>query len=156
MNEQIVALVQAYMAGDQQAVQQVNQIMQAAQQGDQQAAQIAQMIQTVAQQLSQKAKFGAKLNYLKQLKGNCPEGYELRTFKIGGKVCQKCQKASEGTEFNEKPKNVAEAFKCGRKMKKKAEDVKEAKCGSKVKKKEDGGKTTSKSGFPFSIAGLNK
>ena len=66
------------MQGDQQANQQIQQIMQAAQQGDQQAVQIAQMIQAVVQQMQQQqvqaAKFGAKLNYIRQLRGLCPEG----------------------------------------------------------------------------------
>lgn len=136
MNEQIVQLVQAAMAQDPQALQMIKQIEQKAAQGDPEAAQMFQMIQQVAQQLATKAKLGAKLNYLRTLKGNCPEGYELHTFKVGGKVCQKCRKAQAGTEMKE-PKNVAEAFKCGRKMKKKEEggSVEEAKCGSKVKKR---------------------
>lgn len=141
MQQQIVALVQAAMQGDQQAQQQIQQIAQAAQQGDQQAAQIAQMIQQVAQQLqgqqAQMAKFGAKLNYLKFLKGECPEGYEMQMFKRGGTVCKKCmKKAQEGTQMP-KPTNPVEEFKCGYKMKKKAcgGSIKKDKCGSKMKKK---------------------
>jgi hypothetical protein len=73
--------------------------MQAAQQGDQQAAQLAEMIMQIANQMQggapQSARNGAKLNYIKRLKGECPEGYEMAYFKAGGKVCKKCQKKVE-------------------------------------------------------------
>ena len=36
------------------------------------------------------AKMGAKLDYLTRLNGNCPEGYEIEKFSIGG--CAKCKK----------------------------------------------------------------
>ena len=103
--EQIIQLVQAAMGGDQQASAQIQQIMQAAQQGDQQAAQLAEMIMQIANQMqggvpeqqggAQVARNGAKLNYIKRLKGECPEGYEMTYFKAGGKVCKKCQKKVE-------------------------------------------------------------
>lgn len=48
---------------------------------------------------------GTKLNYIKQLKGVCPEGYEMQYFAKGGHLCPVC-----------KPKNIEEA-KCGKKMK---------------------------------------
>lgn len=122
--QQIVALVQAAQQGDQQAIQQVQQIMQAAQQGDQQAIAIAQVIQQITQQQAQSAKFGAKLNYIKYLRGICPEGYEMQKFKKGG-VCQKCVKMKqEGGDMID----PVSAYKCGRKMKKKA-------CGGMLKKK---------------------
>lgn len=146
MQQQIVQLVQAAMQGDQQAQQQVQQIMQAAQQGDQQAQQIAQMIQAVVQQMqgqqAQMARFGAKLNYIKYLRGKCPEGYEMQYMKTGGKTvkagCKKCQKAAEG----EKMDDPVTVYKCGRKMKKKAQggNVDTAKCGKKMKKAEEGTK----------------
>jgi hypothetical protein len=73
--------------------------MQAAQQGDQQAAQLAEMIMQIANQMQggapQSARNGAKLNYIRRLKGECPEGYEMAYFKAGGKVCKKCQKKVE-------------------------------------------------------------
>lgn len=133
LQQQIVQLVQAAMQGDQQANQQIQQVMQAAQQGDQQAQQIAQMIQAVAQQMQQQqaqmAKKGAKINYLKRLNGQCPEGFEMSYYKVGGTLCKKCvqkkeQKMEKGGEV---PSNPVEAFKCGRKTKKKA-------CGGSVKK----------------------
>ena len=135
MQEQIVALVQAAMQGDQQAQQQIQQIMQAAQAGDEQAAQIAQLIQQVAQELQGQqapvsARLGAKLNYIKYLKGKCPEGYEMRMFKKGGAVCKKCvKKGQEGTDVTPRQRfnDPVEEYKCGRKMKKKA-------CGGNLKK----------------------
>ena len=97
--QQLIQLVQAAMSGDQQASAQIQQIMQAAQQGDQQAAQLAEMIMQIANQMQggapQSARNGAKLNYIKRLKGECPEGYEMTYFKAGGKVCKKCQKKVE-------------------------------------------------------------
>ena len=130
LQEQIVQLVQDAMQGNQEATQKIQQIMQAAQQGDQQAVQLAQMIQQVAQQMQQvqSAKFGAKLNYVKQLKGKCPIGYEMRYYKVGGKLCSECIKEEKESK---KPLNTIDAFKCGRKMKKKA-------CGGPVKKYQKG------------------
>ena len=140
LQQQIVQLVQAAMQGDKQATQQIQQIMQAAQQGDQQATQLAQMIQEVAQQMQQQqvqaAKFGAKLNYIQHLKGVCPEGYEMQLFKQGGQICRKCIKKAMMEDGGTTPQNPVDAFKCGRKMKKKAcgGSVEKDKCGSKMKK----------------------
>ena len=141
LQQQIVQLVQAAMQGDQQATQQIQQIMQAAQQGDQQAAQLAQMIQAVAQQMQQQqvqaAKFGAKLNYIKQLRGVCPDGYEMKYFKAGGQLCKQCvQKQKKMEEGGKAPSGPIDSFKCGHKMKKKAEggNIDFAKCGGKTKK----------------------
>ena len=89
MQQQIVALVQAAMQGDQKATQTVNKIMEAAKAGDQQAAQLAQMIQQVAQQMQGQAvsaKYGNKLAYLKELK-------------CGGKAMKKKTKGSKGTKL---------------------------------------------------------
>lgn len=153
LQQQIVQLVQAAMQGDQQATQQIQQIMQAAQQGNQQAAQIAQMIQQVAQQMQQQqvqaARFGAKLNYIKQLKGQCPEGYKMEYYKEGGQLCKKCMKVhQDGGEVKQTPNTVAgqfkmEAAKYGKKMNKKENggSVESEKCGGKPKlrKKSCGG-----------------
>lgn len=129
LQQQIVQLVQAAMQGDQQATQQIQQIMQDAQQ----AAQIAQMVQQVAQQMQQQqvqaARFGAKLNYIRQLKGQCPEGYKMEYYKEGGQLCKKCMKVQQnGGEVTQTPNTVAGQFK-----------MESAKCGKKMKKKEDGG-----------------
>ena len=66
------------------------------------------------------AKLGAKLAYIKALRGECPEGYEVEKYMVGG--CVKCRKKAEaGTTI--------EAFKekCGGKAKKR------------IKKNKDGG-----------------
>lgn len=92
MQQQVVALVQAAMQGDEKATQTVNQIMEAAKKGDQQAVQIAQMIQQVAKQMQGQAvaaKYGSKLSYLQSLK-------------CGGKA-KKAKKASVGVKMGACP-----------------------------------------------------
>jgi hypothetical protein len=55
------------------------------------------MQQQSQEQQVRAAKFGAKLNYIKQLRGDCPEGYETAYYKAGGRLCKKCmKKAQEG------------------------------------------------------------
>ena len=59
-------------------------------QGVQSEEQMSQFLDSIIQQLqgsAQQAKMGAKLNYIKRLNGICPDGYEVATFKKGGKVC---------------------------------------------------------------------
>lgn len=92
IEQQAMALVQAAMQGDQQANQTIQKIMQAAQQGDQQAAQVAQLLKNIVQQMkgSRKARLGAKLDYIKQSIGECPEGQEVAYFKKGGDICKVC------------------------------------------------------------------
>lgn len=92
IEQQAIALVQAAMQGDKQANQTIQKIMQAAQQGDQQAAQVAQLLKTIVQQMkgSRKARLGAKLDYIKQSIGECPEGQEVVYFKKGGEICKVC------------------------------------------------------------------
>lgn len=52
------------------------------------------------------AKLGAKLEYIKKLKGVCPEGYEMSYYKVGGRICKTCQKmhkmeaAQKGKKLN--------------------------------------------------------
>lgn len=84
IQQQVIALVQAAMQGDEKANQTVTQIMEAAKAGDQQAVQLAQMIQQVVQQIQGQAttaKWGAKLDYIRSLK-----------YAQGGKACQACEK----------------------------------------------------------------
>lgn len=116
LQQEIIKLVQAAMNNDEQAIQQIQQIMQAAEQGDPQAAQIAQLIQQIIQEQQggvPKNRFGAKIEYIKRLKGICPEGQEMQFFKKGGKVCKKCmpkaakkgckvKKGAEGTPMPER------------------------------------------------------
>ena len=63
-----------------------------------------------------KAKFGAKLDYVRKLKGLCPEGEELVYLKKGGRVCSVCQKKVEkaigGTKTPKK--NAVQDFKSKR------------------------------------------
>ena len=111
IQQQVIQLIQAAAQGDQNANKQIEQIMQAAQQGDQQAIQIAQMIQQVVEQMKQqsgiKAQLGAKLNYIRKIKGLCPEGQELVYMKEGGRMCARCmQKAQNGTKTTKKPDTV--------------------------------------------------
>lgn len=117
---QVKQLVQAVAAGDQQAAEQVKQIMQAAEQGDQKALQIAQMIQAEIESMKTSAKLGAKLNYIKQLKGDCLEGEELVYFKKGGMICSKCEKKHEQVVAAKGKKlNAVDEFKKARKSYKK-------------------------------------
>lgn len=92
IEQQAIALVQAAMQGDQQANQTIQNIMQAAEKGDQQAAQVAQLLKNIIQQMrgSRKARLGAKLDYIKQSIGECPEGQEVVYFKKGGEICKMC------------------------------------------------------------------
>ena len=92
IEQQAVALVQAAMQGDTKANQTIQKIMQAAEKGDQQAVKVAKLLQAVAQQMkgSRKARLGAKLDYIKQSIGECPEGQEVVYFKKGGEICKIC------------------------------------------------------------------
>lgn len=86
IQQQVVALVQAAMQGDEKANQTVTQIMEAAKAGDQQATQLAQMIQAVVKQMqgqATSAKWGSKLGYIKSLK-----------YAQGGKTCPACEKGA--------------------------------------------------------------
>lgn len=42
------------------------------------------------QDQAQLARRGAKLNFIKRLKGDCPEGQELVYYKAGGRICKAC------------------------------------------------------------------
>lgn len=75
---------------------------------------------TKEQQGVQTAMNGAKLNYINQLNGRCPQGTHLSYYRVGGTLCKKC----EADAHNENPDPI-KAFK--------------QKCGGKVKKKEIGG-----------------
>ena len=149
--QQIIALVQAAMQGDKKATQQIQQIQAAAEQGDKSAAQIMQYIQQIMQQMqqqAQKAKQGAKLQYLAQLRGECPEGTHMTYYKAGGQICKKCVqnqiqqdkcggKAKKKMACGGATKTInsikAEMEKCGGKMK-------NEKCGGKMKQEKCGGK----------------
>lgn len=97
----------------------------------------AEFMQIMQQQQVQAAKFGAKINYIRSLRGQCPEGYELQYYKAGGQLCKKCMKKKAMQEGGDFPQNPVDQFKCGRKMKKKelGGDISLDKCGAKIKKK---------------------
>ena len=114
-------------------------------QGNEQALEQAMNQFLQEMQGAQKARLGAKLNYLRSIKGSCPEGQKLVYFREGGIVCKRCIE-----ENTSSPKGMAaiKAFKdkCGSKMKKKSckesgGEIQADKCGSKMKKskKEFGG-----------------
>lgn len=88
---------------------------------------LAQLYQTFKkeQQGVQTAMNGAKLNYINQLNGKCPQGTHLSYYRIGGTLCKKC----EANAHNESSDPI-KAFK--------------QKCGGKVKKKELGGEMDDK------------
>ena len=114
-------------------------------QGNQQALEQAmgQFLQEM--QGAQKARLGAKLNYIRSLKGNAPEGMDIEYYKCGGQVKKKFVKKNA---CGSKGMAAVKAFKdkCGSKMKKKSckefgGEIQSDKCGSKMKKskKELGG-----------------
>lgn len=88
---------------------------------------------------AQKARLGAKLNYIRSLKGNAPEGMDVEYYKCGGQVKKKFVKKNA---CGSKGMAAIKAFKdkCGSKMKKKSckefgGEIQSDKCGSKMKKK---------------------
>lgn len=87
----------------------------------------------------QTAKLGSKLNYIKSLRGICPEGYELGYFKEGGQICAKCVEKKEkmgGIPFKpiqgEKGTKVVQDFKKDLKNKKDKIQVESKKKSSKM------------------------
>jgi hypothetical protein len=122
IDQQQQALVQFIQGIAQVAQVDPQQVMQLAQQEPdrletavqvfQQTQDIQQAAQAFFQKEVQSAKKGAKLNYLKELSGKCPEGQQLVYFKSGGHICSKCMA-----------------------KKQKGDTIEEAKCCSKMKKK---------------------
>lgn len=88
----------------------------------------AQFMEMMKQQQVAAKKFGGMLNYIGKLRGVCPEGYEMQFFKQGGQICKKCVQRAKMEDGGKTPQNPVDAFKCGRKMKKKA-------CGGSMDKK---------------------
>lgn len=128
------------MAAIQAGGENFKQVVQALQQGDAQSAK--QMIQQLAaqgqQQQATMARNGAKLNYIKNLKGDCPEGTHLEYYKAGGRLCKKCAKNQEGGEMPEEKKGgVLAQYK--KKINKDCGGAKMDKCGGKMKKHQIGG-----------------
>lgn len=95
MQQQVIALVQAAMQGDQKATETVNKILEAAKAGDQQAMQIAQLMEQVIKEMQGQAvtaKYGAKLSYLQSLKCG---GKSMKKKEQGGKVCPACEQVKQ-------------------------------------------------------------
>lgn len=87
----------------------IQEIVKRAKGGDQQAMQAVQVLQQVMQnqqqpqqQQPQMAEKGAKLQFIKSLRGICPEGEELTYMKKGGVMCPVCQKKKETAAKSEK------------------------------------------------------
>ena len=57
---------------------------------DKRAMIIDQAIKALQQGITRKARLGAKLDYIKQSIGECPEGQEVVYFKKGGEICKMC------------------------------------------------------------------
>jgi hypothetical protein len=93
----------------------------------------AQKAIQILEAMRPKNRLGANLNYIKILKNDCPEGFEVKYFKEGGRVCKKCiERAAGGEKVKDGKKEIAEFKKaCGGKAKKA--------CGG--RKFEDGGKS---------------
>lgn len=96
---QAVAILLKYMGqqknknvSDEEAIQAAQQLQQS---NPEQFEEAAQQGMQLMQQMATKAKYGAKLNYIRSLKNACPEGFEAIYFKAGGKVCHKCMKKKE-------------------------------------------------------------
>ena len=104
----------------------------------------AEFMQMMQQQQVQAAKFGAKLNYIRSLRGQCPDGYEVQYYAQGGNLCKTCVQ-KQTMQKEKESQNPVDQFKCGRKIKKKkcktGGMINMDKCGAKMKKKkcEDGG-----------------
>lgn len=112
----------------------------------------AEFMQVMQQQQVRAAKFGAKLNYIKQLRGQCPDGYEAKYLKEGGMMTKKCVACEQNAQEVQEPSNPIEAFKCGRKMRKTDKKacggpVKKDKCGNKIEKAEVGTKVVGHKGL---------
>lgn len=91
------------MAAIQAGGEDFKQVLQALEQGDTQGAK--QMIQQLAsQQEARIARRGAKLQYIKDLKGTCPDGTHLEYYKAGGRLCKKCMKNQDGGELEQEKK----------------------------------------------------
>ena len=117
VKKQLMALIQAAQQGNEEAIKAIQQIKQQADQGDQKAAALMQAMNAIAQQMqaqpaqpTQKvmARLGAKLNYIRTIRGECPEGQQLVYFKQGGRVCKKCIEAAGGAKVKDGKKEISD------------------------------------------------
>ena len=109
-------------------------------QGNEQALEqaLGQFLQEMQSQQAPKARLGAKLNYVRSLKGNAPDGMVVEYYKCGGQTKKRFVKAAGGEKVKDGKKEIAD-FK-----KKKA-------CGGSKMKFQDGG---SLNRIPFIRLGL--
>ncbi len=79
-------------------------------QGNEQALEQAmgQFLQEVQSQQAPKARLGAKLNYIRTLKGNAPEGMVVEYYKCGGQTKKRFVKAAGGAKAKDGKKEIAE------------------------------------------------
>ena len=111
VQDPIAQVIQGLIQNPQQTIQALSQskeanaiiqeIVKRAKAGDQQAAQAVQVLQQAIQgqnqqQQPQVAEKGAKLTYIKSLRGICPEGQELTYMKKGGVMCPVCKDKEGG------------------------------------------------------------
>ena len=89
-------VIEALVKGDKKSLQQLQEISAAADAGDQKCMAIMQIVWQIAEQLENQqayyARRGAKLNYIKGLRGKCPDGYDVKYYKRGGTLCKTCAK----------------------------------------------------------------
>ncbi len=113
----VQGLAQTLQADPQQIVQAAQQnpkALEAAVQTYQQTQdmnQAAQVFTQALQQQVQAARHGAKLQYLKSLKNQCPEGEELYYYKKGGSVGCGCKKKEDGGEIKKAQNGAVAKFK---------------------------------------------
>ena len=79
-------------------------------QGNEQALEQAmgQFLQEMQASQAPKARLGAKLNYIRDLKGNAPEGMEVVYYKCGGQMKKKFVKAAGGAKAKDGKKEIAD------------------------------------------------
>jgi hypothetical protein len=79
-------------------------------QGNEQALEQAmgQFLQEMQASQAPKARLGAKLNYIRTLKGNAPEGMVVEYYKCGGQTKKKFVKAAGGEKVKDGKKEIAD------------------------------------------------
>ncbi len=114
----IQGLAQTLKADPKQVIQIVQQNPEALQvavqtyQETQDMTQAAQAFAQAVQSKTQAARHGAKLNYIKSLKHQCPDDYELYYYKKGGRVGCGCKKKEDGGQVTApKKQNAIKEFK---------------------------------------------
>lgn len=106
--EQQQQIMQAFSQWAQQKgvdIQQLQQNPQALEQA------LGQFMQEMQSQQTQAAKHGTKLQYIKSLKNQCPEGEELYYYKKGGSVGCGCKKKEDGGQVEKAQKGAIAQFK---------------------------------------------